>query len=216
MSKPNEHSQLINAAAKAVLQPLGFRQKGRSRVWFADRGFWALVVEFQPSGFGKGSYLNIAATWFWHPDSDWGFNYMRRASGLVPFETSEQFQPKDERLAKLAAAETAQLDKKFISLDRIADHLKEEVNDPRLSQNPWTLYHGAIVTALTGDDKFSLNCFSELIKQNATADWHKKIQHDALLLAKLVPEREKFQAIIRKRITDARGRLKLPPLGEPS
>jgi hypothetical protein len=88
---PNDHSGLIRTAAKAALSPLGFQQKGRSRVWFADRGLWMLLVEFQPSGFGKGSYLNIGASWLWYSDSDWQFDYFRRASGLVPFEPWNNF-----------------------------------------------------------------------------------------------------------------------------
>ena len=206
------HSRLIRDAARRALSPLGFQQKGRSRLWFADRGYWALLVEFQPSGFGKGSYLNIAATWFWHPGGDWAFNYIRRASGLAPLGTMKQFQSEAERLAKFAATEMAQLDKAFGSLKDVANHLQQEASDPRLSQNPWTLYHAAIAVGLTGDQVFSLKCLNELMKQNATVDWHRKIQDESLLLAKLVPEREEFQAFIRKRVTDARARLKLPPL----
>jgi len=129
-----------------------------------------LLVEFQPSGFGKGSYLNIAASWFWHPDSEWQFDYFRRASGLVRFETVEQFRSEAERLAKLAAAEMALLDKKFNSLDNVADHLKKEADGPRLSQNPWTLYDAAIVAGLIGDQDFSLKCFGELMKQTVVVD----------------------------------------------
>ena len=39
---------------------MGFWRKGRSRMWLADRDFWLGVVEFQPSGFRKGTYLNVA------------------------------------------------------------------------------------------------------------------------------------------------------------
>jgi len=173
-----------------------------------------LLVEFQPSGFGKGSYLNIAASWFWHPDGDWQFNYMKRASGLVPFVITEQFQPEAERLAKLAGVEAAKLDKKFASLEDIANYLKEQTKDPRLSQNPWTLYHAAIVAALTGDREFSLKCFSDLTNQKAQTDWHKKMLGEAAILAELVSEREKFRAAICARVANTRARLKLPPLSD--
>jgi len=209
---PNDHSALIRAAAGTVLSPLGFQQKGRSRVWFADRGLWMLLVEFQPSGFGKGSYLNIAASWFWHSESDWQFDYMKRASGFVPFESMEQFRPEAERLAKLAGAEAAKLDKEFASLKEIADHLKEQTKDRRRSQNPWTLYHAAIVATLTGDQEFSLKCFGDLASQEAQNDWHEKLQDEAVVLAKLVPERKKFQAAILAKVADTRTRLKLAPL----
>ena len=65
MAKQNEHGKLIAAAAKAALLPLGCRRKGQSRCWYSDERFWCIFIEFQPSGWSKGSYLNAAATWLW-------------------------------------------------------------------------------------------------------------------------------------------------------
>ncbi len=65
MAQTNEHGRIIAAVAKSALAPLGFRRKGASRVWLADHGFWLDVVEFQPSGFSKGSYCNVAVHWLW-------------------------------------------------------------------------------------------------------------------------------------------------------
>jgi hypothetical protein len=64
VAEPEHSSQIIAAAARRALAPVGFWRKGRSRVWLSDHGFWLTVVEFQPSGFGKGSYLNVAAHGF--------------------------------------------------------------------------------------------------------------------------------------------------------
>ena len=210
--KPNEHSRLINVAAKAVLQPLGFQQKGRSRVWFADRGFWAPVIEFQPSGYSKGSYLNIAAMWLWHPGNGWAFNYFQRAGRFIVFETIEQFGPRAEKLADLAAAEATALDKKFESSAAIAHYLKEQANDERLDKNPWTLYHAAIAAGLTGDQAFSQKCFDALIAQNPTVDWMREMQAEAATLAKLRIESGEFNAAIRKKVAGTRAALKLQPL----
>jgi hypothetical protein len=211
MSKPNEHSWLTNAAAKAVLQSLGFRQKGQSRLWLADRGFWALVVEFQPSGFSKGSYLNIAASWLWHP-GDLPFNYCKRAGKFIEFFTLEQFELEAEWLADQARAEVALLDKKFRSLDDIAAYLKQEACDPRGRQNPWTLYHAAIGAGLTGAPAFALECFNELVAQRPTADWEREIQAEAKQLARLLVESKEFRAAIYKKVEDKRATLKLPLL----
>ncbi|TGQ53638.1 DUF4304 domain-containing protein [Mesorhizobium sp. M1C.F.Ca.ET.193.01.1.1] len=59
----SEHGRIIASQAKIALQPAGFRRNGRSRVWIADRGFWLSVVEFQPSSWSKGTYLNVAVHW---------------------------------------------------------------------------------------------------------------------------------------------------------
>jgi hypothetical protein len=49
VAQTNQHAKIIAAAAKSALTPLGFQRKGASRIWFADKGYWLLVIEFQPS-----------------------------------------------------------------------------------------------------------------------------------------------------------------------
>jgi hypothetical protein len=142
------------------------------------------------------------------------FNYCKRAGKFIEFETVEQFKPEAEWLAGVTATEAAVLDRKFVSLDATAVYLKEEANDERIRRNPWTLYHGAIAAGLTGDREFGLQSFSELIAQRADVDWMREMQADAAILAKELGEGEEFHAAIRKRITDTRTTLKLPPLGD--
>jgi hypothetical protein len=35
-------------------------------VWLDDHTWWLVVVEFQPSSWSQGSYLNVGAMWLWH------------------------------------------------------------------------------------------------------------------------------------------------------
>lgn len=55
----NNHNRVINAEAWRLLKPFGLTRKGRSRVWLDDHGWWLIQVEFQPSSWSKGSYLNV-------------------------------------------------------------------------------------------------------------------------------------------------------------
>ncbi len=213
MATSNNHSRLINSAAKTTLRPLGFQQKGRSRVWFADRGYWALIVEFQPSGFGKGSYLNIAASWLWSP-YEWRFDYMHRAGQFIRFESEDQFQTEVEGLAKLAASEAKNLDEKFGSLNKIAAHLNDEARDSRKRLNPWTLYHAAIVHGLIGDRKFSAAAFADLLAQKAANDWHRAIQSESGTLMRQLEDQTVFDAAIRAKVARTRSALKLLPLSD--
>lgn len=59
------HSRIIASAAKAALEPIGFRQKGRSRLCLADHGYWLNLVEFTPSRWSKSVSLLNAAHWLW-------------------------------------------------------------------------------------------------------------------------------------------------------
>src|SRR5687767_12866016 len=95
MAEP-EHSKIIAQAAKEVLAPLGFRRSGRSRLWLADHGYWLGVVEFQPSGFSKGSYLNVAAHWLWRPPPHvMTFDYFHpdQTRPYIDFVDAAQFTP---------------------------------------------------------------------------------------------------------------------------
>src|SRR5438105_812660 len=107
MSKPSEHGRLIAAAAKAALAPLGCRRKGQSRLWYSDQRFWIISVEFQPSAWSKGSYLNVGVSWLWSPGR--GIDISTRPVDFVAYENVNQFQPLIEKVAKRGAEEVAHL-----------------------------------------------------------------------------------------------------------
>jgi hypothetical protein len=59
------HARIVTSAARTALRPLGLQQKGRSRRWIDDDGWWLVNVEFQPSSWRKGSYLNVGEQHLW-------------------------------------------------------------------------------------------------------------------------------------------------------
>src|SRR2546426_11816134 len=105
MGKPNEHGRLIAAAAKTALLPLGCRRKGQSRLWYSDQRFWIISIEFQPSAWSKGSYLNVGAAWLWHARTGFGFDAGYRVADFISFESQEQFAPLIEQMAARASQE---------------------------------------------------------------------------------------------------------------
>src|ERR1044072_7492758 len=56
--------RIITSAARESLKPLGLAQRGRSRLWIDDHGWWLGVVEFTPSR-TVGSGLHVGAMWLW-------------------------------------------------------------------------------------------------------------------------------------------------------
>jgi hypothetical protein len=121
-----------------------------------------------------------------------------------------------ERLADLAAAEMANLDRKFESLNAIAAYLKEKANAEQIRKNPWTLYDAAIAAGMTDDQEFGLKCFGELIAQKAHIDWMREMQAEAATLVKFLVEDRKFHSAIQKKVAAKRAILKLPPLDDAS
>lgn len=57
--------KLIRQAAREVLRPMGLLQKGSSRIWLDDNGWFLTVVEFQPSSWSQGAYLNVGVSFLW-------------------------------------------------------------------------------------------------------------------------------------------------------
>lgn len=71
----SDHNKIIRNAAKDVLTPIGVFQKGQSRIWIDDNGWFLTVIEFQPSGWAKGAYLNIGIHFLWTRKDDTSFDY---------------------------------------------------------------------------------------------------------------------------------------------
>ena len=53
------HNTILKQAVRAVLKPEGLLQRGSSRTWIDDNGWFFTVVEFQADWCSKGSCLNI-------------------------------------------------------------------------------------------------------------------------------------------------------------
>ena len=66
MEDNNIHSKIINQVCREVLIPLGVFQKGASRLYLDDNDYFFTVIEFQPSTWSKGTYLNIGLTFLWN------------------------------------------------------------------------------------------------------------------------------------------------------
>src|SRR5690348_10790315 len=111
MAKQNDHGRLIAAAAKAALAPIGCRRLGRSRCWISDERYWIIFVEFQPSAWSKGSYLNVRPIWLW---LRYGSNdHHPRPHDFIAFENAEQFKPAIEHMAAVAAQSVLSMRARF-------------------------------------------------------------------------------------------------------
>ncbi|RYF27535.1 MAG: hypothetical protein EOO23_07895 [Comamonadaceae bacterium] len=141
---------MIANAAKGALYPLGFRRKGRSRLWLLDRAWWLAVVEFQPSGWAKGSYLNVAAHWLWSEHEFLSFDVCNRVGGFAEYASDAQFASAALELADTAAIEAARLTKRFSSIDATADDLVAEETATKRSLGSWSRYNAGVAAGLVG------------------------------------------------------------------
>lgn len=71
--------RLLRDAGRNHLTAIGLQQMSRSpRSWTADRGWWLVNVEFQPSSYSVGSYLNVGLQHLWIPRDYRVFEYGSR------------------------------------------------------------------------------------------------------------------------------------------
>ncbi len=107
----NIHSKILRQVCREILIPIGVFQKGTSRVYLDDNDYFFTVIEFQPSSYNRGTYLNIGITHLWdHCQTDTlGFGFPRRIAGryaeLVVYENEAQFRDEIIKLANLAKEE---------------------------------------------------------------------------------------------------------------
>ena len=205
MAKQNEHGKLIATAAKAALLPLGCRRKGQSRCWFSDERFWYIFIEFQPSAWSRGTYLNVGPIWFFL--ERWGGEVTRRLDNYIEFESVEQFAPLIEKAAQLVAAEVVALRAKFRTL---ADIHRFFAGNLSWSGN---VYRAAITGGLIGDFALARQLFARIkeLDPNRHGIQLKDRQAECAALAALLDDPQAYRSAIREKIDIRRRARGFPP-----
>lgn len=217
---PGDHNRAITLAAKAALTPLDFRRKGQSRVWLADQGFWLLVVEFQPSDRAKGSFLNVATHWLWHPPSPsephfhLSFDFGGRVAEFVDMATPAA-SGAAEALAELAAREAARLRAKLPSLEAAARVLAAAEAERVSSRQPaaWKTNDAAIAAALTGQAGAAARMFDAILATPLPPSWG--LHESVRALLPLVDDSPAFRAKVIAAIAERRSAFRLPAIEAP-
>lgn len=199
------HSRIIATAAKAELASLGFRQKGRSRLWIADRGSWLNVVEFTPSTWSKSVSLINAAHWLWAGAGFMSFNEAIPSQCHANFETEDQFKSAAGNIAKTARANALAVEERFSSLDAIADFVIERARSSPDQMGPsWWGYEAGVASGLIGKFGQAGNFLQGLSDVRVSS-------HAAPLLL-LLDDPDAFRSKVNEMVAQQRATLKLRPL----
>ncbi|MEU1397461.1 hypothetical protein ABZ403_15550 [Micromonospora zamorensis] len=221
-------TRLVAATAREHLQPLGLRRRGATRLWFDDRGWWLILVEFQPSR-SNGTYLNIGAMWLWHERDHWSFDdgdriYWRNDAAFVTqppigeagwtssldFINAEQFARDINMVAGVAAQRVEQLRGQYPDPAATARQLASRTTG--LGESPWWhAYHTGAAAALAGDAGTARQAFHRITVGNLDPDWAHDLARHARRLADLADNPPALQRRIIELIQSTRRQLKLPP-----
>lgn len=194
------HDKTIAMAAKDALSPLGFHQKGQSRLWLRDNGWWLTAVEFQPSGWEKGSYLNVGAHWLWSGMGFLSFDVSERADGFASYETDSQFAPLARGLAELAALEAEKLGSRFRSIDATATELV--AHQASMRDGGWPRYDAGMASGIAGRSSVAVEMFSSIT--------HEPVRTAAKRMVSLAEDQVEFRKVATDLVARQRQALSLP------
>ena len=201
------HNGQLAKAAKNHLGPIGMKRKGQSRVWFKDNGWWLGVVEFQPSSWSKGSYLNVAAMWLWNAKVYWSFDEGGRVEKFREFKDTDQFADVADALAIRARDETLALSHRFSSIAAVAAHLCQK-ND----ENPWHSYHAAMAALTIGDLEHAQERFRALLALEEHAPWMAALKAKVLGLSQHAAGAPRLSEVVAQEVANGRALLNLSPV----
>lgn len=209
---PGPHDKIIANAAKASLRPLGFQRKGQSRLWFSDHSWWLAVVEFQPSSWSKGSYLNVATHWLWMDIAPISFDFGGRLEGFEEYASDEQFAIAVARLTASAAEEARRLEAMFGSLADTAEILlgQARIETRQAPAHPgWMAYNAGVAAGLVGRTQDAAEMFGRVL--NGSAGEASVLHLKAERMSNLTSDLAKLRQEVASLITHQREALRLPP-----
>ena len=207
MTTQIDHNKLLKKIAKERLKPYGIFQKGQSRTFLYDKGWSTIVIEFQPSSYSKGTYLNIGVDFNFYPRDYFVFGYGYRETGFEEFRDEEQFTKLVNDLCDLTIKRVEELDRKFVDI-WIALKTAEKVKE----KDTWRIYEVAILNALTSNFDKARKLLIELSKTKCEYDWENERKKFADQLLELLQESPASLDKIKNIISQTRKLKKLPEM----
>jgi hypothetical protein len=188
---------------------MGCVQQGRSRTWLDDQTWWTGVVEFQPSSWARGSYLNVGACWLWYEKDYLSFDAGHRIQEFQPYISDEQFSLVAQGLAERASQEVAALRERYSSPSHVHEWLAT-----RTPASIWDHYHLAVSAGLAGATEESKRSFGDVMSDPEDRPWATAIRRRSAELMRCLELGDGFEAEVLGTVKRARALLGLPTLRE--
>jgi hypothetical protein len=163
-------NQIINQEAAKHFKPYGIKRKGQSRFYLADHGWFLILVEFQPSDHGKGTYLNIGINFNWNLQDYFSFDIGHRENKFIEFVNEKQFSEAINELCKKAIEKVNEYRRNFKDIKNAERFIMKYKYH---SDEIWGNYHRGIVSGLLGKNANMNKYFNKILKINekVCAEW---------------------------------------------
>lgn len=205
MAATSPAGRLVTAAARQHLRPLGLRQRGRSRLWLDDHGWWLGVVDFFSPQWSQGSGLTVGVMWLWQDVGHVTFNVHERVEGSQEFRHEEQFAGVMDQLAHDAEERVGEFRNRFADLDAVARAL---LSQP-VRGDLWGNFHAGVAAALVGRASEARERFSAVLAHDPFTDWIQECQQTAQYLLGAAEDAAAVRAWARDAVISCRAKLAL-------
>lgn len=197
-----QDNKIINAAAKKILAPEGLFRVGSSRRWIDDNGYFVIQVEFQPSAYDRGSYLNVGISFLWEASKGlnetlaFNIGYRVDKAGYASYRGNDAaYEKKMEDFAE-AAMEKVREYRLFRNMDYAKEQMKSQLNSIPENRVFWEVYELAMLCFLKRDfeeGKEYFNRFLKILKDSFYVgdlyiEWHEELYNHCI--EHLCPELE--------------------------
>jgi hypothetical protein len=193
-----DHNKLIAQVAKQVLLPAGLKRKGKSRLYYDDNGWWCTIVEFQPSGFSKGSYLNVGVSWLLYEKDYWSFNVGNREQGFSSAENETEFTNAVFEMAMRAKDIIRNNRERFSTISKTHEYYQS------IKREGWDRYYAAVIAGMNREFTIAKNNFSSLFEYPESTEWQRKLNSDSRELMRLLEQPKEFAKAIIQIVLNSR------------
>ena len=166
------------------------------------------VVEFQPSGWSRGSYLNVGCMWLWNVRPHVSFDVGYRVEGYRQIESGQQSEELAERLAARSLEKVLEYRRLFPTVQQVSEYYEQ--NTPN---GFWPHFNAAVAHTLSGRVEVGCRVLSQCLAQTDDEPaWLSEARRVARTLATMMHEQPRAQKFVSDRVQETRRLQKLPPL----
>ncbi|SFN56512.1 hypothetical protein SAMN05421594_3264 [Chryseobacterium oleae] len=206
-----DYSKIINKTAKKVFRPYDIKQKGKSRIWLDDKGWYTTVIEFQPFTGREGSTLNVGINFNWHEQVYFSFDI---GSGqdvdFIEYDGNEdRFSKEIEKLCDLALNKVLEYRENLQNIQKAKPFILSQIYT---SEDIWGNYHKGTICGLTNDLVERNEYYQKLLQADHPGEWLNELKDHVNLLIADSGHQDKFSGKIIEIISKTRALKKLPEM----
>jgi hypothetical protein len=198
----NTHDKIVKRAASEVLVPFGVFQKGQSRTWIDDNGWFLTIIEFRPSDWGKGAHLHVGLHYLWNNSGSLTIDYSGTDSSRADYTGSDEKFFTDMIELAAFAKEKVLYYRSFAGIN-FAENLIVK-ND---AVYPWSTWNKMMICFLNTDTSRGRNFYNQAAAETKDdyRDWAQEIQDRVThRIAPILSNHENLKKYVLSSIKDSR------------